>query len=70
MIENIPTPLVSFVGSGFVGFFIGMFLRRLLRFLAIIIGSYLGTAGTTIHTYPDSQIIMNPEQLYMRVLVI
>jgi len=27
MIENIPTPLVSFVGSGVAGFFMGMFPR-------------------------------------------
>jgi hypothetical protein len=31
MIENIPTPLVSFAGSGVVGFFMGMFLRRILK---------------------------------------
>jgi uncharacterized membrane protein (Fun14 family) len=40
MIENIPTPLVSFAGSGVAGFFIGMFLRRVLKFLVIIIGSF------------------------------
>jgi len=33
MIENIPTPLVSFAGSGLAGFFMGMFLRRTLKFL-------------------------------------
>jgi uncharacterized membrane protein (Fun14 family) len=43
MIENIPTPLVSFAGSGVAGFFIGIFLRRVLKFLVIIIGSFLGT---------------------------
>jgi hypothetical protein len=40
MIENIPTPLVSFAGSGIAGFFIGIFLRRVLEFLVIIIGSF------------------------------
>jgi len=38
MIENIPTPLVSFVGSDVAGFFMRMFLRRVLKFLVIIIG--------------------------------
>jgi hypothetical protein len=42
MIENIPAPLVSFAGSGVAGFFMGMFLRRVLKFLVIIIGSFLG----------------------------
>jgi hypothetical protein len=42
MIENIPTPLVSFAGSGVPGFFIGIFLR-VLKFLVIIMGSFLGT---------------------------
>jgi hypothetical protein len=37
MIENIPTPLVSFAGSGVAGFFMGMFLRRVLKFLVFII---------------------------------
>ena len=35
MIENIPTPLVSFARSGVAGFFMGMFLRRILKFLVI-----------------------------------
>jgi membrane protein YqaA with SNARE-associated domain len=52
----IPTPLVSFAGSGVAGFFMGMFLRRVLKFLVIIIGSFLGSvlgypmdAGTPIY---------------------
>ena len=31
MIKNIPTPLVSFAGSGVAGFFVGIFLRRVLK---------------------------------------
>ena len=42
MIENISTPLVSFAGSGVAGFFMVMFLRRVMKFLVIIIGSFLG----------------------------
>ncbi len=52
MIENIPTPLVSFAGSGVASFFIVMFLRRALKFLVIIIGSFLGCsmdAGASIY---------------------
>jgi hypothetical protein len=48
MIENIPTPLVSFAGSGVAGFFMGMFLRRVLKFLVIIIGSFLGAVFLVI----------------------
>jgi hypothetical protein len=29
-------------GSGVAGFFMGMFLRRVLKFIVIIIGSFLG----------------------------
>jgi uncharacterized membrane protein (Fun14 family) len=48
MIENFPTPLVSFAGSGVAGFFMGMFLRRVLKFLVIIIGSFLGAVFLVI----------------------
>ena len=48
MIENIPAPLVSFVGSGVAGFFMGIFLRRILKFLVIIIGSFLGAVFLVI----------------------
>jgi hypothetical protein len=54
MIENIPTPLVSFAGSSVAGFFMGMFLRRMLKFLVIIIGSFLGSSHRYTmmnHTY-------------------
>jgi uncharacterized membrane protein (Fun14 family) len=47
MIENIPTSLVSFAGS-VAGFFMGMFLRRALKFLVIIIGSFLGAVFLVI----------------------
>jgi uncharacterized membrane protein (Fun14 family) len=48
MIENIPAPLVSFAGSGVAGFFMGMFVRRVLKFLVIIIGSFLGAVFLVI----------------------
>jgi hypothetical protein len=34
--------IIPFAGSGVAGFFMGMFLRRVLKFLVIIIGSFLG----------------------------
>jgi hypothetical protein len=48
MIENIPTPLVSFAGSRVAGFFRGMFIRIILKFLVIIIGSFLGAVFLVI----------------------
>ncbi|MGA9151808.1 MAG: FUN14 domain-containing protein [Candidatus Nitrosopolaris sp.] len=57
MIEDIPTPLVSFVGSGVAGFFMGMFLRRVLKFLVIIIGSFLGAVFLVIQWVQARQYI-------------
>jgi hypothetical protein len=48
MIENIPTPLVSFAGSSVAGFFMGRFLRRVLKFIVILIGSFLGAVFLVI----------------------
>ena len=42
MIDNTIHPLITFAGSGVAGFFMGMFLRRVLKFLVMIIGSFLG----------------------------
>ena len=57
MIENIPTPLVSFAGSGVAGFFMGMFLRRVLKFLVIIIGTFLGVMFLVIQWMQACQYI-------------
>jgi uncharacterized membrane protein (Fun14 family) len=57
MIENIGTPLVSFAGSGVAGFFMGMFLRRVLKFLVIIIGSFLGAVFLAIQWMQARQYI-------------
>ena len=40
--EPLLSNLIPFAGSGVAGFFMGMFLRRVLKFLVIIIGSFLG----------------------------
>ncbi|MFY9799064.1 MAG: hypothetical protein WAK17_01500 [Candidatus Nitrosopolaris sp.] len=40
--EDILSSIIPFAGSGVAGFFVGMFLRRVLKFLVIIIGSFLG----------------------------
>jgi uncharacterized membrane protein (Fun14 family) len=57
MIENLPTPLVSFAGSGVAGFFMGMFLRRMLKFIVIIIGSFLGAVFLVIQWMQARQYI-------------
>jgi uncharacterized membrane protein (Fun14 family) len=57
MIENISTPLVSFAGSGVAGFFMGMFLRRVLKFLVIIIGSFVGAVFLVIQWMQARQYI-------------
>jgi uncharacterized membrane protein (Fun14 family) len=57
MIENIPTPLVSFAGSGVAGFFMGMFLRRVLKLLVIFIGSFLGAVFLVIQWMQAGQYI-------------
>ena len=57
MIENIPTPIVSFAGSGLAGFFMGMFLRRVLKFIVIIVGSFLGAVFLVIQWMQARQYI-------------
>ena len=57
MIENISTPLVSFAGSGVAGFFMGMFLRRVLKYLVIIIASFLGAVFLVIQWMQARQYI-------------
>jgi len=59
MSENIPTPVssVTFAGSGVAGFFMGMFLRRVLKFLVIIIGSFLGAVFLVIQWMQARQYI-------------
>jgi uncharacterized membrane protein (Fun14 family) len=57
MIENIPTPLVSFAGSCVAGFFMGMFLRRVLKFLVMIIGSFLGAVFLVVQWMQARQYI-------------
>jgi uncharacterized membrane protein (Fun14 family) len=57
MIENISIPIVSFAGSGVAGFFMGMFLRRVLKLLVIIIGSFLGAIFLAIQWMQARQYI-------------
>jgi uncharacterized membrane protein (Fun14 family) len=57
LIENIPTPLASFAGSGVAGFFMGMFLRKVLKFIVIIIGSFLGAVFLVIQWMQARQYI-------------
>lgn len=48
VVDNISAPLVSFTGSGAAGFFMGMFLRRVLKYIVIIVGSFLGAVFLVI----------------------
>jgi uncharacterized membrane protein (Fun14 family) len=40
--EPLLSSIIPFAGSGVAGFFTGMFLRRVVKFLVIIIGSFVG----------------------------
>ncbi len=42
MIENIPSPLVSFAGSGLIGYAIGFALKKVLKWMLIIVGFLAG----------------------------
>jgi uncharacterized membrane protein (Fun14 family) len=55
--EALLSNIVPFAGSGVAGFFIGMFLRRVLKFLAIIIGSFLGAVFLVIQWMQARQYI-------------
>ena len=46
--EPLLSSIIPFAGSGFAGFFMGMFLRRILKFLVIIIGSFVGAVFLVI----------------------
>src|SRR5215471_1036752 len=63
MIENFSTPLVSFAGSGVAGFFMGMFLRRVLKFLVIVISSFLGAVFLVIQWMQVRQYIQGQVDL-------
>jgi len=40
--EPLLSSIIPFAGSGVAGFFMGMFLRRVMKFLAIISAHFLG----------------------------
>jgi uncharacterized membrane protein (Fun14 family) len=46
--ETLLSSLIPFAGSGVAGFFMGMFLRRVLKYFVIIIGSFLGAVFLVI----------------------
>jgi uncharacterized membrane protein (Fun14 family) len=46
--EPLLSSIIPFAGSGVAGFFMGMFLRRVLKFLVIIIGSFVGAVFLVI----------------------
>jgi uncharacterized membrane protein (Fun14 family) len=55
--EVLLSNIVPFAGSGVAGFFMGMFLRRVLKFLVIIIGSFLGAIFLAIQWIQARQYI-------------
>jgi uncharacterized membrane protein (Fun14 family) len=57
MIDNTIHPLITFTGSGVAGFFMGVFLRRVLKFIVIIIGSFLGAVFLVIQWMQARQYI-------------
>jgi len=62
--EPLLSSIIPFAGSGVAGFFMGMFLRRVLKFLVIIIGSFLGAVFLVIqwmqgHQYIQGQVDWN-----------
>jgi uncharacterized membrane protein (Fun14 family) len=61
ILENVSKIHIAFLlsgsGSGVAGFFMGMFLRRVLKFLVIIIGSFLGAVFLVIQWMQARQYI-------------
>ena len=42
ILGNIPTPVMTFAGSTFAGFFCGAVLRKILKILVIVVGTTFG----------------------------
>jgi uncharacterized membrane protein (Fun14 family) len=55
--EPLLSSIIPFAGSGVAGFFMGMFLRRVLKFRVIIIGSFLGAVFIVIQWMQARQYI-------------
>jgi uncharacterized membrane protein (Fun14 family) len=55
--EPLLSSIIPFAGSGVAGFFMGMFLRRVLKFLVIIIRSFLGAVFLVIQLIEARQYI-------------
>jgi uncharacterized membrane protein (Fun14 family) len=55
--EPLLSSIIPFAGSGIEGFFMGMFLRRVLKFFVIIIGSFLGAVFLVIQWMQARQYI-------------
>ena len=61
VVDNISSPLISFAGSGVAGFFMGWALRKILKILLLVIGSFLGAVFLVIqymkaHNYIHGEI--------------
>ena len=65
--EPLLSCIIPFAGSGVAGFFMGMFLRRVLKFLVIIIGSFLGAMFLVIQWIKARQYIQGQVDWNTRV---
>jgi hypothetical protein len=65
--EPLLSSIIPFAGSGVAGFFMGMFLRRVLKFLVIIIGSFLGAMFLVIQWIKARQYIQGQVDWNTRV---
>ncbi|MFY9799413.1 MAG: hypothetical protein WAJ93_27310 [Candidatus Nitrosopolaris sp.] len=64
--EPLLSGIIPFAGSGVAGFFMGMFLRRVLKFLVIIIGSFLGAVFLVIQWMQARQYIQGQVVLVLQ----
>jgi hypothetical protein len=67
VVDTVSTTVISFAGSGVAGFFIGIFLRRVLKFFVIIIGSFLGMLFLAIQYMSNKGYLGNAQIDWTRI---
>lgn len=64
VVHGIPTPVLTFAGSTFAGFFCGYALRKILKILLIVAGFfYLGLQYMANKGYLGSQVSINWDRI-------
>jgi uncharacterized membrane protein (Fun14 family) len=68
VVDGIPTPVLTFAGSTFAGFFCGYALRKILKILLIVAGTalgffYLGLQYMANNGYLGSQVSINWDRI-------